>query len=69
MQLPIQQCPSCGCKEFVVGHQHQEARITTSPNGIFGCRVKYLICAKCGAILHSKIAEPQKYPKATIYNY
>ena len=66
MQLPIQKCPWCGCTEFVVGYQHQEARITTSPNGLFGNRVKHLICQHCGAVVFSKIAQPEKFPKAQI---
>ena len=64
MALPVKQCPWCGGTEFVVGHQNQEARIMTSPNGIFGCRVRHLICKNCGIVAASKVAQPWKYPDA-----
>ena len=48
----------------MVGYQHQEARIMTSPNGIFGCRVRHLICKNCGIVAASKVAQPWKYPDA-----
>ena len=65
MKLPIEKCPWCGGTEFVVGYQHQEARIMTSPNGLFsGFRVRHLICKSCGTVLLSKIAQPEKFPDA-----
>ena len=65
MSIPVKQCPWCGSTAFVVGYQHQEARIMTSPNGLLsGCRVRHLICKSCGAVLLSKIAQPEKFPDA-----
>ena len=64
MKLPVEKCQWCGGTDFVIGYQHQEARIMTSPNGILGCRVRYLICKSCGAILLGQIAQPEKYKDA-----
>ena len=44
-QLPVQECPYCGTREFTVGWQHQEAVVTFKRSGIRGNRLKHLICS------------------------
>jgi hypothetical protein len=63
-QLPVQQCPYCGCAQFGVGWQQDQGLITYKRNGIFGCPVEHLICAQCGAIVCSRVPDPRKYPSA-----
>ena len=49
-QLPVKQC------------QYGEALVTFKKHGMFGNRLQYLICRRCGAILYQCVAEPHKFP-------
>ena len=63
-QLPVEKCQYCGSRQFAVGWQHQEAVVTFKKSGIRGSRLKHLICAQCGSVVHSCVAEPGRYPPA-----
>lgn len=44
MKLPIEQCPWCSGREFVVGYQGYEAMMTYTPQGFAGKRIQHLLC-------------------------
>ena len=45
-QFPVKQCQYCGGEDI----------------GMFGNRLQYLICRRCGAVLYQCVAEPHKFP-------
>ncbi len=63
-KLPITRCQYCGSEDIGEGWQHGDALITFKYHGLFGNRLRYLICRHCGAILYQCVAEPHRYPRA-----
>lgn len=61
MQVPIQQCPWCGCTEFAAGYQNFEGMVMTTPNGVIGSRLVHVMCHRCGAVVMSKIQHPERF--------
>jgi len=61
MKIPIRQCPWCGSTQFVLGYQNFEVMVMTTPNGVFGNKMRHLICKRCGVVLLSRVAAPQGY--------
>ena len=47
-QLPVKQCQYCGSDDIGMGWQHGEALVTFKKHGMFGNRLRYLICRRCG---------------------
>lgn len=64
MKLPMEQCPWCGGREFVVGYQGYEAMMTYTPQGLTGKRIQHLLCKRCGMVLASRVADTSKYQNA-----
>ena len=62
-QLPVKQCQYCGSNDIGMGWQHGEALVTFKKHGMFGNRLRYLICRRCGAVLYQCVAEPHKFPR------
>ena len=62
-QLPVKQCQYCGSNDISMGWQHGEALVTFKKHGMFGNRLRYLICRRCGAVLYQCVAEPHKFPR------
>lgn len=62
-QQPVSCCQHCGSGDIRIGWQH-DALVTFKRNGLLGNRIKFLICGKCGAILHQCVAEPHRFPQA-----
>ena len=61
MKLPIEQCPWCGGRAFVVGYQHYEAMMTYTPQVFSGKRIQHLPCKQFGMVLASRAADTSKY--------
>ena len=49
-------------KCFGLGWQHGEALVTYQKHGLFGSRLRLLICRQCGAVLYQYVAEPHRFP-------
>ena len=62
-QFPVKQCQYCGGTDIGIGWQHGEALVTFKKYGVFGNRLQYLICRRCGAVLYQCVAEPHKFPR------
>ena len=60
-QLPVKQCQYCGREDIGMAWQHGEALVTFKKHGMFGNRLQYLICRRCGAVLYQCVAEPHKF--------
>ena len=61
-QFPVKQCQYCGGTDIGLGWQHGDALVTFKKHGMFGNRLQYLICRRCGAVLYQCVAEPHKFP-------
>ena len=62
-QCPVKQCQYCGGTDIGIGWQHGDALVTFKKHGMFGNRLQYLICRRCGAVLYQCVAEPHKFPR------
>ncbi len=51
--FPVTQCNSCGSTDLGEGRQHGDALVTFKYHGMFGNRLHYLICRRCGAVVFS----------------
>lgn len=61
-QIPVTRCAYCGSYDLGIGWQQNEAIVTFRRNGLFGNRLKYVICRDCGAVLYQCVAEPRRFP-------
>ena len=61
-QTPVQRCQYCGSDDLGLGWQHGEAIVTFKKHGLWGSRLRYLICRHCGAVVYQWVAEPHKFP-------
>lgn len=62
-ELPVNRCQYCGSNDIGEGWQHGDALVTFRKRGLFGNRLRYLICRQCGAVLYQGVSEPHKYPR------
>ena len=62
--FPVTHCQYCGSEDIGIGWQHGDALVTFKKHGLLGNRLQYLICRRCGTVLHQSVAEPWKFPKA-----
>ena len=62
-QCPVKQCQYCGGTDIGMGWQRGEALVTFKKHGMFGNRLRYLICRRCGAVLFQYVIEPCKFPR------
>ena len=58
----VTRCQYCGAADIGLGWQHGEALVTYQKHGLFGSRLRLLICRQCGAVLYQCVAEPHKFP-------
>ena len=57
----VTRCQYCGAADIGLGWQHGEALVTYQKHGLFGSRLRLLICRQCGAVLYQYVAEPHKF--------
>ena len=61
--IKINQCPFCGCTEFVYGYQSGYGAVTGNQTLLSGQWLYHVICRNCGSVVHSYVNNPEKLLK------
>lgn len=61
--IQINQCPFCGCTEFVYGYQAGYGAVIGNQTQLSGQALRHIICRNCGSVVHSYVDNPEKLLK------